>query len=177
MMMNAPKLYQYFATTVNLLTSCNQEGKVNVMACEWTMNVSFDPFKVLCVVGTDKLTHAYMMENPEFGVNLCADTQASLSNFVGNISGRDLDKLAESRFAGLIYASTHIKPPLIRGCILNAECVLEDIFQMGEYSGFLGLARAVTVDSEAKPLFYHRGKYFQLGAQIPKPQYENKLTG
>ena len=169
-MMNAPKLYQYFATTVNLLTSCNQEGKVNVMACEWTMNVSFNPFKVLCVVGMDKLTHAYITESKEFGVNLCADTQASLSNFVGNISGRDVDKLSESYFAGLVYASTHIKPPLIRGCILNAECVVEEMFQMGEYTGFLGLSLATTVDTEAKPLFYHRGKYFQLGAQIPKLQ-------
>jgi flavin reductase (DIM6/NTAB) family NADH-FMN oxidoreductase RutF len=168
--MNAPKLYQYFATTVNMLTSCSQEGKVNVMACEWTMNVSFNPFKVLCVVGIDKLTHSYMTESKEFGVNLCADTQASLSNFVGNVSGRDVDKLSESCFEGLLYASTQIKPPLIRGCILNAECVVEEMFPMGEYTGFLGLSLATTVDPEAKPLFYHRGKYFQLGAQIPKPQ-------
>src|SRR5262245_24078367 len=168
--MNAPKLYQYFATTVNLLTSCNQAGKVNVMACEWTMNVLFNPLKVLCVVGIDSLTHTYIIETKEFGVNLCADTQASLSNFVGNVSGRDVDKLSESSFAGLVYAATHIKPPLIRGCILNAECVVEEVFQMGEYTGFLGLSLATTVDTEAKPLFYHRGKYFQLGAQIPKPQ-------
>lgn len=168
--MNPPKLYQYFATTVNLLTSCNQEGKVDVMACEWTMNVSFDPFRILCVVGTDKLTHDYIAETKEFGVNLCADTQASLSHFVGNVSGRDVDKLSDASLAGLIYASTHIKPPLIRGCLLNAECVVEDLFTMGEYTGFLGLALATTVDTEAKPLFYHKGKYFQLGAQIPKPQ-------
>jgi flavin reductase (DIM6/NTAB) family NADH-FMN oxidoreductase RutF len=66
--MNAPKLYQYFANTVNLLTSCNQDGKVNVMACEWTMNVSFNPFKILCVVGIETLTHAYITESKEFGV-------------------------------------------------------------------------------------------------------------
>ncbi|MEO8397328.1 MAG: flavin reductase family protein [Chloroflexota bacterium] len=175
-MMNAPKLYQYFATTVNLLTSCNRDGKVNVMACEWTMNVSFNPFKVLCVVGTDKLTHTYITESKEFGVNLCADTQASLSHFVGDVSGRDVDKLSDSGFAGLVYDSTHIKPPMIRGCILNAECVVEEMFQMGKYTGFLGLSRATTVDTEARPLFYHRGKYFQLGAQIPKSQNDSKLT-
>ena len=168
--MTASKLYQYFANTVNLLTSCNQDGKVNVMACEWTMNVSFAPFKILCVVGIESLTHANITESKEFGVNLCADTQASLSNFVGNISGRDVDKLSESSFTNLVYPSTHIKPPLIRGCILNAECVVEEVFQMGEYTGFLGLALTTTVDTEAKPLFYHRGQYFQLGAQIPKPQ-------
>jgi flavin reductase (DIM6/NTAB) family NADH-FMN oxidoreductase RutF len=168
--MTEPKLYQYFANTVNLLTSCNQAGKVNVMACEWTMNVSFTPFKILCVVGIETLTHAYITESKEFGVNLCADTQASLANFAGNVSGRDVDKLSESGFAGLIYASTHIKPPLIRGCILNAECVVEEIFPMGEYTGFLGLSLAETVDTEAKPLFYHQRKYFQLGAQILKPQ-------
>lgn len=143
---------------------------MNVMACEWTMNVSFDPFKVLCVVGTETLTHAYITESKEFGVNLCSDTQASLANFVGNISGRDVDKLPDPRFEGLVYASTHIKPPMIRGCILNSECVVEEIFPMGEYTGFLGLSLATTVDTEAKPLFYHQRKYFQLGAQIPKPQ-------
>jgi hypothetical protein len=41
---------------------------------------------------------------------------------------------------------------------------------MGEYTGFLGLSLAARVDAEAKPLFYHKRKYFQLGAQIPKPQ-------
>jgi flavin reductase (DIM6/NTAB) family NADH-FMN oxidoreductase RutF len=82
-----------------------------------------------------------------------------------------VDKLSQdSYFAGLVYPSTHIRPPLIRGCLLNAECVVEEIFQMGEYTGFLGLSLTTTVDAEAKPLFYHRGKYFQLGAQIPKPQ-------
>jgi flavin reductase (DIM6/NTAB) family NADH-FMN oxidoreductase RutF len=174
--MNPPKLYQYFATTVNLLTSCNQAGNVNVMACEWTMNVLFNPLKVLCVVGIDSLTHAYIAETKEFGVNLCAEAHASLSNFVGNVSGRDVDKLSEACFEGLVYASTHIKPPLIRGCILNAECVVEDIFPMGEYTGFLGVSRATAVDTEAKPLFYHRGKYFQLGAQIPKPQIGEPIT-
>jgi flavin reductase (DIM6/NTAB) family NADH-FMN oxidoreductase RutF len=168
--MNPPKLYQYFASTVNLLTSCNREGKLNVMACEWTMNVSFDPFKILCVVGVESLTHSYITESKEFGVNLCADTQASLSKFVGNVSGREVDKLSDPCFAGLVYASTHIKPPLIRGCLLNAECVVEEIFPMGEYTGFLGLSLAATVDTEAKPLFYHKRTYFQLGAQIPKPQ-------
>ena len=133
------------------------------------MNVSFDPFKIMCVVGTDKLTHTYIMETKEFGVSLCADTQASLSHFAGDVSGRDIDKLSDACFEGLVYASTHIKPPLIRGCILNAECVVEEIFPMGEYTGFLGLSLATTVDAEAKPLFYHKGKYFQLGAQIPKP--------
>jgi flavin reductase (DIM6/NTAB) family NADH-FMN oxidoreductase RutF len=168
--MNTPKIYQYFATTVNLLTSCNQEGKFNVMACEWTMNVSFTPLRVLCVVGIDKLTCEYITETREFGVNMCADTQASLSHYVGDISGREEDKLSDASLEALVYPSTHIKSPLIRGCVLNAECVVEEIVQMGKYTGFIGLSLATTVDNEAKPLFYHKGKYFQLGAQIPKPQ-------
>src|SRR5437868_11572371 len=101
--MKTPKLYQYFATTVNLLTSCNHEGKVNVMACEWTMNVSFDPLKVMCLLSSDKLTHEYITETREFGVNLCADTQSSLSHFAGDVSGREVDKLSDSSFAGLVY--------------------------------------------------------------------------
>ena len=168
--MKTPKLYQYFATTVNLLTSCNREGKINIMACEWTMNVSFNPLKVMCVVGLDKLTHEYITETREFGVNMCADTQASISHFVGDVSGRDIDKLSEADIAALVYPATHIKSPLIRGCVLNAECTVEDIFQLGEYTAFVGVSLATTVNDDVQPLFYHKGKYFQLGAQIPKPQ-------
>jgi flavin reductase (DIM6/NTAB) family NADH-FMN oxidoreductase RutF len=168
--MKTPRLYQYFATTVNLLTSCNREGKVNIMACEWTMNISFNPLKIMCVVGLDKLTHEYITETREFGVNMCADTQASLSHFVGDVSGRDMDKLSDADFRGLVYPATHIKSPLIRGCVLNAECTLEETFQLGEYTAFVGLSLATTVSDEAQPLFYHKGRYFQIGAQIPKPQ-------
>ncbi len=167
--MSEPKIYQYFATTVNLLTSCNDEGKANIMACEWTMNVSFEPLKVMCLVHIDNLTHAYITSTREFGVNLCSDTQASLANFAGDVSGRDVDKLADTCFAGIVYSATRIKPPMISGCLLNVECILEEVLEIGEYTAFVGLSVAIHANPQVQPLFYHRGKYFGLGSHIAKP--------
>lgn len=168
--MSEPKIYQYFATTVNLLTSCNELGKINVMACEWTMNVNFEPLRVMCLIQSDCLTCEYINSTREFGVNMCSDQQASLANFTGNISGRDLDKLADGRIADMVYPAAKIKPPMIQGCVMNVECVVENVIEMGKYTSFIGISVATRVDPELKPLFYHKGKYFGLGNQLPNPK-------
>jgi flavin reductase (DIM6/NTAB) family NADH-FMN oxidoreductase RutF len=163
-------IHKYFATTVALITSHSEERGSNVMACEWTMNVSWKPLRIMSVIDRNDLTNELIRARGEFGVNLCSDQQASLSNFVGNISGREIDKLASPLFSERVYPATRINVPMIRGCFLNAECVVEQTIEIGESTAFIGRALAVRINRKLRPLLYHQGMYFHLGEQIAKPK-------
>jgi flavin reductase (DIM6/NTAB) family NADH-FMN oxidoreductase RutF len=161
--------YKFFATTVNLLTSSDGQGRADVMACEWTMQVGYRPLRVMVVVHRENLTHEFIQATGVFGVNLCSEEQASLANFAGNVTGRVKDKLAHPRLAEWVVAGQQLPVPMIRGCVLNAECVVEERVELGAYTGFIGRAVVAEVNALARPLFYHRGKYWGLGEQIHKP--------
>jgi flavin reductase (DIM6/NTAB) family NADH-FMN oxidoreductase RutF len=114
------------------------------------------------------LTYDYILATREFGVNMSTDTQAGMVWLAGNHSGRDLQKLLDERFAGQTYAAERIKPMMIHGCVLNAECVVFQTFELGEYTAFVGEALVARTNPDAIPLFYTRGKYFRMGEQLPK---------
>jgi flavin reductase (DIM6/NTAB) family NADH-FMN oxidoreductase RutF len=166
------RIYKYFATTVALITSHDTERGSNVMACEWTINVCWQPLRIMAIIHQEDLTHEIVSASKEFGVNICSERQAALSNFAGNVSGHKYNKLDHPLFRDVIYPATHIKAPLIRGCLINAECVVEQIVELGEYTGFVGQALAANVDPDLRPLLYHQSKYYSFGDVIPK----EKLT-
>lgn len=160
---------RYFATMVALITSAAEGIGRNVMACESTSNVSNRPLRILSVINRTSYTHELITVSGEFGVNLCADTQVDLSSFAGNSHGRDVEKLADPRFAECVYLAKRIGAPMLRGCLINLECVVEQTIDLGTHTGFVGRAVAGKVDRDARPLLYHQGRYFELGAHIAKP--------
>lgn len=162
--------YKYFASTVALITSYSPQHGANVMACEWTMCVSWEPILVMSLIAQSDYTHEIILASREFGVNMCSDQQATLANLAGRSSGRDTNKFALPEFAEARYPATQIQAPLISGCVLNAECVIDEMRPMGEYTAFIGRALTVQVNPEALPLIYHRRTYFRIGRLIPKPK-------
>jgi flavin reductase (DIM6/NTAB) family NADH-FMN oxidoreductase RutF len=138
------------------------------MACEWTMNVSWEPLLIVSLVYHEELTHQIISESNEFGVNLCSEQQAHLSHFAGSISGRECDKLADPVFSGITYPAAKIQAPMIHGCVLNAECVVEQAMEIGEYTAFVGRVVTCRVDPSLRPLLYHLGQYFLLGNSVTK---------
>ncbi|HEX7734150.1 MAG TPA: flavin reductase family protein [Ktedonobacteraceae bacterium] len=164
-------LYRYFASTVALITSQSEGQQRNVMACEWTMNVCRHPLKIMTLINKDDLTHELIMASGEFGVNLCSEEQSSLSHFAGSNTGREEDKLHNTIFNGLLYTATRIQAPMIRGCVLNAECVVEQAIDMGKHTAFIGRALAARLNPNLRPLLYHQGCYLRCGEVIPKPEH------
>jgi len=162
-------LHKYFATTVALITSHAADRGSNVMACEWTMNVSYQPLRILSMIERGVYTHELITASGQFGVNLCAAGQAGLSHLAGSISGRDGAKLAAPEFDGRTYPARRISVPMLRGCVLNAECVVEQTVEIGTHTGFVGRAVATHVYPGLRPLIYHQGRYFELGGLVAKP--------
>jgi flavin reductase (DIM6/NTAB) family NADH-FMN oxidoreductase RutF len=165
--------YHSFATTVTLITAY-YESQPNVMTCEWTMIVCREPLRIMMVIKKSDLTHELVERSREFGVNVCSDQQSALSHLAGSSSGKQSHKLAHPLFLNMTYQAETIHVPMIRDCVLNAECVVERTIDMDEYTAFVGLARRVTTNAEFTPLLYYQGRYARLGDWLPRPLCEHE---
>jgi flavin reductase (DIM6/NTAB) family NADH-FMN oxidoreductase RutF len=152
------------STTVALLTGA-ADGRENVMACEWAMLVSFAPMSFVVSVRPSHATYDLIDRSGEFGLNFCTERQARLSHISGSYSLHDVDKWTLADFP--TYPAKRIGAPMIEDCLLNVECRVIGRHEL-DYTIFIGEALWARFDPEQKPLIYHDGKYWHLGAQVPK---------
>lgn len=146
--------FRAFTTTCALITTEGPQGP-NVMAAEWTFNVSYDPFLILVLIDPENRTHDMILESKEFGVNLVADDQVTAMAFAGHYSKADTDKLSSEAFR--TFPAKKIKAPMIQGSVLAAECRLVDHYTMGDHTAFLGEVLEFTVDPGRNPVVLHHG--------------------
>ena len=153
--------HRYFATTVGLITTDGKHGR-NVMAAEWTMQISYDPMLIARFIH-DSPTLWNIKDTMAFGVNIAADDQAELVNIAGGYSRTEIDKMA---IPGIFHTYRGRSVPMIRGCALNVECRVKSIEGMGDHVMVVGEAVTTTFDNEKRPLIYTRGNYRRLGDKI-----------
>ncbi|MCI0562528.1 MAG: flavin reductase family protein, partial [Nitrososphaera sp.] len=158
-------VHRYFATTVGLITTRGSRIGPNVMAAEWTMQISYDPMLVAIFVH-DSPTYRNMMECRVFGVNIASENQAELVNVAGGYSGVELQKLA---IPGLFrtYKAARIDVPMVSDCVLNAECKVMTTRRLGDHIMVVGRVVTAKFDEEKSPLIYTRGNYRKLSIKIP----------
>ena len=153
------------ATTVAMVTSAF-DGRENVMACEWAMMVATSPLRFVISVGPHHATHELIEQSGVFGLSFCSDRQARLSHVSGSYSLNDVDKWTLADFP--TYPAKAIDAPMIAESALNVECRLVDTHPLGDHTMFVGEAVWARADDDQKPLISHGGKYWYLGAQVPK---------
>ncbi|MDO8624506.1 MAG: flavin reductase family protein, partial [Candidatus Diapherotrites archaeon] len=113
-----------FATSVGLITSDGPNGP-NIMACEWTHQLSYSPGLIAVCIGPDKATGQNIEATKEFGVNIAATDQNILSSVAGRNSGKKFDKIAALKELGFqFFKAKKIKAPMVSGAAMNAECRL-----------------------------------------------------
>lgn len=157
-----------FVTNVGLITSNGSYGH-NVMACEWTHQLSSDPFLIAVCIRPHKATFLNIKETKVFGVNVAATDQHWIASIAGNNSGKTVDKIQVLKELGVtFYPAGSIDVLMIKGAAMTAECRLVQLVDIGDHPLLIGQAASV-VDHQSKPLLYHLGKYFGLGEQLRKP--------
>lgn len=169
-----------FVTNVGLITSNGPNGH-NIMAAEWTHQISYSPGLVMVNIGFGKATEENILESGEFGVSLAASDQNVATSIAGGSSGRDVDKIRVLKGLGIeFYKAKKIKTLLVKGATLNLECRLIKAEKTGDHTMFVG--EVVEASASGKePLVYHGLKYWTFGEQIKKPGEEtlakiNKLV-
>ncbi len=151
-------------TSVALVT-VSASGRSNVMACEWAMMVSHAPMCFTISVHPSNATHDLLVDAGEFGLSFCSDAQAHLSHVSGSNSLHDVDKWKLADFS--TYPAKRIGAPMIDDAALNVECRTVGTHRLG-HTLFIGEAVWARYQPAKSPLIFHGGKYFQVGAQVPK---------
>ena len=168
-----------FLTNVGLITTDGPYGH-DVMAAEWTHHISYSPSLIAVNVRGDDATAENIKESKEFGVNLAAEDQNVLCSLAGRYTGKQLDKIALFKELGVIfYKANNIKPLLITGAAMNAECKLVKEEDLGDHLMFVGEVVEIIANENIRPLVYHNGRYWRLDESIPRTPQEtlDKIRG
>lgn len=160
----AEKAQRYFTTGVSLITSFGPHGQ-NVMAAEWTMQISYNPMLIAVFIHEDSATFENIIKTKEFGINVSSDEQTMIVNIAGGYSRREIDKL-KIKDSFEFLPSKKIKSVMIAGCIINAECQLVAMKKLGDHTMVVGKVLTISYNETKKPLIYHSGKYFRIGPII-----------
>ena len=164
---------KFFTTGIGLITSDGSHGK-NVMAAEWTMQISHNPMLIAVFIHDDAYTLRNIRQTGYFGVNIASEEQSDQVSTAGGYSRMEVDKL---NIRGLfpLKKPERTRLPMIANCVLNAECKLFALKKVGDHNMVVGKVLSIRHDETKKPLLYHRNRYFELGKKI-EPKRENIMV-
>lgn len=155
-------------TNVGLISSNGSYG-YNIMACEWTHQISNDPGLFCLAIRNFKATYHNILETKVFGINIAATDQNVLSSIVGKSTAKKTNKIPILEEMGVnLYKATEIDVFMIEGACLNAECRLIKHIDIGDHPLLIGEVMNIKT-TDKQPLIYSEGKYFHVGEQIHKP--------
>ena len=159
-----------FITNVGLVTSNGPYGN-NIMACEWTHQVSYKPGLIAVCIGLNKATLENIQKTMEFGVSICSTDQNVIASVAGGNSGKNIDKISSLKELGFkFYKAKKINVFMVEGAVLNLECKLFKEIELGDHIMMVGEVLEASLNKNKEPLAYHKVKYWKLGENIPRPQ-------
>ena len=162
-----------FVTNVGLVTSNGPHGH-NIMACEWTHQVSYSPGMIAVCINHDAATHANIKSTKEFGVCLASTEQTALCSVSGNTSKKKTNKIQLLEKLGFsFYPAEKINALLVKNAALCIECKLVQAIELGDHTMFVGEVLAA-IATEKEPIALHAGKYWKLTKQMPKPSLKKR---
>ena len=144
-----PKAFRpVYPTPAAMITSISEDGVPNIITLGEVFNVSLaNPPIAGIAVRKATYSHGLISRSREFGINLPTSRLLKKTDFCGGVSGRDVDKFAETGLTAI--PSKHIKPPLIDECPVNLECRVLSIQEVGDHDLFLGEVLEIHVDGSA----------------------------
>lgn len=163
-----------------VLVTCGSEPEeYAVLTVAWTGTVCTNP--PMCYISVRPERHSYpiIQRNMEFVINLTTKDMAYATDWCGVRSGRDYNKFEEMHLT--LGKASVVKAPIIEESPVSIECRVREIVPLGSHHMFIADVVNVQADdrylnpetgkfelSEADPLVYLHGGYFELGKKIGK---------
>ncbi|MEX1194358.1 MAG: flavin reductase family protein [Dehalococcoidia bacterium] len=130
-----------------VLLTTRWRDKTDVMPVIWTTPLSRVPPFIGVVVNQARHTHDMVRFSEEFALNFPARDLMNHSQYMGTVSGADVDKIELTKLP--TYRASKVTAPLIENCIAWIECGLEDTMRIGDHTLFIGRVLVVQADEEA----------------------------
>jgi flavin reductase (DIM6/NTAB) family NADH-FMN oxidoreductase RutF len=165
-----------FPCPVVLVTSVDSQGKPNIITLAWAGVVSSRPPTIGLGIRPERHSYKLIEDAGEFVANIPTKKILKAVDLCGLVSGRDVDKFSETGLTP--EPAEKVKPPLIRECPVNMECLLRKKMDLGTHHLFLGEIIRVHVDKKVldkkgridfrkvSPFVYNQGEYWDLHRRL-----------
>jgi flavin reductase (DIM6/NTAB) family NADH-FMN oxidoreductase RutF len=169
-----------FPNPVLMVGSYDKAGKPNLMNAAWGGICCSEPPCVTISVRKARYSYANIIERKAFTVGIASEDTMAEADYVGIVSGRDVDKFAASRLTPI--KSDLVDAPYAAEFPVVLECRLLHTLEIGIHTQFIGEIIDVKADIEVfgddglldinkiKPLVYdevHKG-YHSVGPLVGK---------
>jgi flavin reductase (DIM6/NTAB) family NADH-FMN oxidoreductase RutF len=124
----------YVLPMATTILGSHLEGRPNFMALAWLTRVNFKPPMLGVAVNQGHASHRAIAETGEFSVNFPTVEMVEITDYVGLVSGKRLDK---SNLFTMFYGELK-KAPMISECPLTMECKLVKTVELPTNSFFIG---------------------------------------
>ncbi len=147
----------HLAIGVTVVTTRDLTGQPVGVTSSSFNSVSLEPPLVLWSIGRNACSHPAFAEAEHFAVHVLGEHQQEWSNRFG--------RAGENKFRGLACCEGIAELPLLDGCRVRFECVIEHRYEGGDHLILVGRVLRVTeAGNAAAPLLFHRGRYAGLEA-------------
>ncbi len=140
-------LARKYPEQVVVVTTRAPDGRPNAMAVGWVMVASGDP--PMWALGIDEGAYTYELitSTRQFVVAFPHAGMGREVLYVGSMTGRGRDKLAE---CGLVtQPATRVRAPLLADAVANFECELVTIVKPGDAALVVGRVVAAHINTDA----------------------------
>lgn len=131
----------------SIIVSCrDNQGRDNALVVGYATNCSYAPPMIMVGIVPTRYSYNIIKESGCFVVNIAAQKNKRIYDYLGQISGRDEDK-----FKALNLKTKDgdcVNAPLITECPVNIECKVIDSIMTGSHEMFIGRVEKVHADKD-----------------------------
>lgn len=138
-----PKTLLY-PTPVLIIGSYDEAGRPNLMNAAWGGLCGSEPPAVAVSIRPGRQTHENIMKTGAFTVNIPSADHVKEADYVGLVSGHEVDKFARTGLTAL--RGDQVNAPLVAEFPLGLECRLLQTVEIGVHTQFIGEILDVKVD-------------------------------
>jgi len=131
----------------NIIVSCRgKNGENNALAVAYACNCSYDPPMIMIGIVPDRYSYQMIKDTGVFVVNLVSTDNKREFWYLGNNSGRDINKFKE---LDLNYEDAiKVDAPILTDFPVNIECEVVDSMKPGSHEMFAGKIVNIQADEE-----------------------------
>ena len=130
----------------NAIVSCRYNGEDNALVVAFASNASLEPSMLMVGIVPSRYSYNMIKESGKFAVNIPTKDFAKEFKYLGTVSRRDEDKLADIN----TIDGDVVDVPLLADCPVNFECTLVDSIKVEEstHELFIGKVEKVHCDEQ-----------------------------
>jgi len=125
-----------YPAPVWVIGSYDTQGKANIMTASWAGICCSKPPAVYVALRKATYTYGNIMEQKAFSINIPSSKHIKETDYVGQVSGREIDKFAETSLSS--EAAKLVNAPCVKEFPLVIECRLLQSVEVGLHTIFIG---------------------------------------